>query len=265
MAGRYSRLRCSLLLACFAMATAGAGKGKSAEEAAAQKAAADELMAELPDGTERLIAAASYGNLTLVSEMLVTGVEVDSLPAEDSEIARAGIIPFATALGAAVIAGHPRVVVELLKAKADPLFLPEGGPRLPPLQMAASQNDPGLLMAMIKGGADMTAHGPDGFTALHYVAVSKSAPKGVPKLKAIELLLGSDGEKKSGIKLDPNMRTRAADLDWPGLQHGQSGATPNSTPLMEAAKMGLADMVEALFRAGAVATLTDNDGACPSQ
>ena len=51
---------------------------------------------------------------------------------------------------AQVIGNHPKCVLALLQAGADPLLLVEGGLRLAPLFIAASSNDPGMLKAMFK-------------------------------------------------------------------------------------------------------------------
>ena len=65
-----------------------------------------------------------------------------------------------------VVGNQPKVALMLLRAGANPVLLLAGGLRLAPLFIAASTNDPGLLKAMHRGGANLTAIGGDGFTVV---------------------------------------------------------------------------------------------------
>ena len=64
--------------------------------------AAQRLLLDLPTVEEKLVGAASYGNLTLMTELLAAGAVVDAMPSLEAVAVVTGQVPGATPLGAAV-------------------------------------------------------------------------------------------------------------------------------------------------------------------
>ena len=198
----------------------------------------------LPTVEEKLVAASAYGDLAAVGELLAEGADPNAEPDYSASVAvRKEVIPPGTPLTAAVIGNQPRAIVALLEAGAEASAAPRRGspgPSTSALGTAAVQNNPSLLKAFHKGGADLTTPLPEGFRPLHLAAWGMFVPKS-GRARALGYLV----EDEDGPRLDVNAAAVGPSEDWRprpgegGVQEGVLPASvPGSTALHEAAKKG---------------------------
>ena len=157
----------------------------------------------LPTVEEKLVAASAYGDLAAVGELLAEGADPNAEPDYSASVAvRKEVIPPGTPLTAAVIGNQPRAIVALLEAGAEASAAPRRGspgPSTSALGTAAVQNNPSLLKAFHKGGADLTTPLPEGFRPLHLAAWGMFVPKS-GRARALGYLV----EDEDGPRLDVN-------------------------------------------------------------
>ena len=198
----------------------------------------------LPTVEEKLVAASAYGDLAAVGELLAEGADPNAEPDYSASVAvRKEVIPPGSPLTAAVIGNQPRAIVALLEAGGEASAAPRRGspgPSTSALGTAAVQNNPSLLKAFHKGGADLTTPLPEGFRPLHLVAWGMFVPKS-GRARALGYLV----EDEDGPRLDVNAAAVGPSEDWRprpgegGVQEGVLPASvPGSTALHEAAKKG---------------------------
>ena len=79
----------------------GGGSGSTGKQQRTEAQAL--LLASLPTSIERLVGAASFGNLTMVEEIVADrSTSIDTMPDEDAVAVVKGLLPLSTPLGAAV-------------------------------------------------------------------------------------------------------------------------------------------------------------------
>ncbi len=164
-----------------------------------------------------------------------------------------------------------------------------------PLHWAAINGRPALIRSLLAHGADLDAEDNDGFTPLHYA--SDSRYENAPAVVEILLAHGADVNAKSvagvtplhcvtlqkdyyGCTGDPHMfltREQYEDSSHEPdqtlaimnllLAHGAELTTSISisgeTPLHDASRSGLLDLVERLLSSGADASIEDKEGRTP--
>ena len=111
--------------------------------------------------TPAMTRAARAGDLEAIKTLLASGADVNVPDSDD------GWPP----LFHAVVGRQTAAIVLLIERGANPN---QAADRLTPLQVAAAQADPAMLQILLAHGADVSARGPGGSTALT-VAVSGGA------------------------------------------------------------------------------------------
>lgn len=205
--------------------------------AVVQRLLAAGALVDLPDdsGQTPLMWAAAYGRVETLRLLIQRGAQVN-------RVSRQGFSPLFFALKS----GNPEAPLALLQAGGDAAHVAPDGTSA--VQLAMYQHDYGFAALMVERGADLTALDRNGYALLHAAVLAEQ-----PQLVKLLLAKGALANALTG----PSRVKRRFEVNFKVGDY----ETPTRSPLLLAAELGAAALMQELVDAGADPAFRAQDGA----